>query len=63
MCIINNETRNEALKHTLLQLTQTIKKLVEENDNELTRQIFQDFLEAKTIKEKVWIAEALQENI
>jgi hypothetical protein len=62
MCTIK-QSENPALKHTLLQLTQTMQQIVKENNNELTNQIFEDFINAKTLKEKVWIAEALEENI
>jgi hypothetical protein len=40
-----------------------MQQIVKENNNELTNQIFEDFINAKTLKEKVWIAEALEENI
>ena len=55
------KTQNPALKHTLLQLTQLMQLIIAENDNQLTRQIYQDFIQAKTIKEKIWIAESFQD--
>jgi hypothetical protein len=57
------KTQNLALKHILLQLTQLMQFLVAENDNQVTQQIYNDFLHATTIREKIWIAEAMQDII
>lgn len=57
------KTENLALKHTLLQLTQLMQILVQENDNQLTQQIYNDFLQATTIKDKILIAEAFEDII
>lgn len=47
----------------LRELTYTMQQLVKQNQSDLTNQIYKDFLEAKTIKEKIWIAEALEDEL
>lgn len=62
MCTIK-QSENPALRHILLQTTQVMQEMIKENDNELTRQIYNDFINAKTLKEKVWIVQAFEETI
>lgn len=47
----------------LRELTYTMQQLVKQNQSDLINQIYKDFLEAKTIKEKIWIAEALEDEL
>lgn len=47
----------------LLQVTQLMEFLVAQNNNQLTQKIYNDFLQATTIKEKIMIAEAFQDLI
>lgn len=44
-------------------LDKAVGKIVKENDTKLTNQIYQDFLKVKSIKEMIWVLEALEENI
>ena len=63
MCTIKQQKKDEMIKNILPQLNQAIETIVKQNDTKLVNQIHQDFLKAETLQEKIWILEALEENI
>lgn len=60
MCTL---TQNKETFIILNEMTKVLENVVKENNNPAIKQIFEDFKKAETVEEKIWIAEAFEENI
>jgi hypothetical protein len=69
ICIYKNKndmkklTRKEELNLQITKITELMCNMIDDKKDELLTQMKYDLLSAKTTKEKLWIAEAIEENL
>ncbi len=56
-------TRKEELNLQITKITELMCNMIDDKKDELLTQMKYDLLSAKTTKEKLWIAEAIEENL
>ena len=56
-------TKKEELNLQITKITELMCKMIDDKKDKLLTQMKYDLLSAKTTKEKLWIAQAIEENI
>ena len=56
-------TRKEELNLQITKITELLCNMIDDKKDKLLTQMKYDLLSAKTNKEKLWIAQAIEENI